>query len=178
MAEILWNCAATICTVLTDHCLQGWPYLWLSMTTRRGPRMTSASGRGSGSRSSTARKCENICMTAWGVVGFTFTPGFCLAVAVYTNSGWDLTDVTWPLFNCSSWIWCECCEFEPKDSKSKLVKHIMMLIGSRLEQVYVNGPILSHKLYSTMLKFPGTKKHTQHSVWRPRLVLSFLLEAI
>ena len=29
--------------------------------------MTSASGRGRGSRSSTARKCENICMTAFRV---------------------------------------------------------------------------------------------------------------
>lgn len=44
--------------------LQGWLCLWLFTTTKPGLRMTSASGRGRGSRSSTARKCENICMTA------------------------------------------------------------------------------------------------------------------
>lgn len=67
--------------------------------------MTSASGRGSGSRSSTARKCENIRMTACEGGGFLFLiPGFCLAVALYNNSGWNLTDVTMDLACCYKWI--------------------------------------------------------------------------
>lgn len=59
--------------------LQGWLCLWLFTTTKPGPRMTSASGRGRGSRSSTARKCENIWMTAFRVaIVFSF-PAFCLS---------------------------------------------------------------------------------------------------